>query len=195
MIIMIVVRGKWTTRFIFIFHNTQSTSTPHDNRITPNNSGNGLDACDCCPGTKAQGKQPFETKSSLTRLNQVSSGSLHMQNKFGKDAANPSSGSNWSARRMLFVAGVYFLVGAVVGSNCLWMIVALRTGMAIPLMPFFSVVLIEFVLSLITVKHLSDLSVMAGIFQDKKSRTLRAVYFLLGAIVGSDCLWIIFCAA
>jgi hypothetical protein len=75
------------------------------------------------------------------------------------------------------------------------MIVALRTGMAIPLMPFFSVVLIEFVLSLITVKHLSDLSVMAGIFQDKKSRTLRAVYFLLGAIVGSDCLWIIFCAA
>jgi hypothetical protein len=114
-----------------------------------------------------------------------------MQNKFGKDAANPSSGSNWSARRMLFIAGVYFLVGAIVGSDCLWMIVAFRTGMSIPLMSLFSVVLIEFVLYLITVKCLSDRSVMAGIFQDKKRRTLRAVYFLVGAIVASDCLWTI----
>jgi hypothetical protein len=79
------------------------------------------------------------------------SGSLYMRKKFDKDAANPNSGSIWTTR-MLFIVGVYFLVGSIFGSFSLWMIVDLRMGMVIPLMPFFSTMMIDFVAFIFMVK-------------------------------------------
>jgi hypothetical protein len=79
------------------------------------------------------------------------SGSLYMRKKFDKDAANPKSGSIWTAR-MLFIVGIYVLFGAVVGSFALWMIADLRIGMVVPLMPLFNTVMIDFVLFLVMIK-------------------------------------------
>jgi hypothetical protein len=79
------------------------------------------------------------------------SGSLYMRKKFDKDAANPNSGSIWTTR-MLFIVGVYFLVGLLVGSFFPWVIVDLSMGMVISLNPLFRFMMIEFVIFIVMVK-------------------------------------------
>jgi hypothetical protein len=72
------------------------------------------------------------------------SGSLYMRKKFDNDAANPNSGSIWTTR-MLFMFGVYFLVGLHAGAFSLLVIVDLFIGMAIPLMPLLRNMMMDFV--------------------------------------------------
>jgi hypothetical protein len=71
-------------------------------------------------------------------------GSLYMRKKFDKDAATPNSGSIWTTR-MLFMFGVYFLVGLHAGAFSLLVIVDVCIGMTIPLMPLFRNMVMDFV--------------------------------------------------
>jgi hypothetical protein len=79
------------------------------------------------------------------------SGSLSMRKKFDKDAATPNSGSIWTTR-MLFIVGVYFLTGATIGSVSFRTGMALYIGVAIPWMPLFRAVMIDFATLLLTAK-------------------------------------------
>jgi hypothetical protein len=75
------------------------------------------------------------------------SGSLYMRKKFDKDAANPNNSGSiiWTTRRMLFMFGVYFLVGVHAGSFSLWVIVNVCMGMVIPWNSLFLDIMIDFV--------------------------------------------------
>jgi hypothetical protein len=81
------------------------------------------------------------------------SGSLYMRKKFDKDAANPNSGSIWTTR-MLFMFGLYVVVGVNIGSVSFRVGVALYRGMAvIPWISFFLfIVMFDVVTLLLVVK-------------------------------------------
>jgi hypothetical protein len=85
------------------------------------------------------------------------SGSLYMRNKFDKEdapASNPSFRSSIWTERMFLIFGLYFTVGALVGSVSLRTIVVfLSTGMVLPWPPVLNtMIMIVWVLFLITVE-------------------------------------------
>jgi hypothetical protein len=81
---------------------------------------------------------------------------LHMRKKFEKEdgtASNPSSGFSLWTERKVDIIGVYFTVGAFVGSSFLWKVVFfMSTGMGLPWSPYLSTMVICWVLLLITVE-------------------------------------------
>jgi hypothetical protein len=79
------------------------------------------------------------------------SGSLCTRKKFDKDAANPNSGSIWTAR-MLFMVSVSFLFGTTIGSFFLRFSAALHSGMVIPWVSVFGYTMINSVAYLVIVK-------------------------------------------
>lgn len=79
------------------------------------------------------------------------SGSLYIRKKFDKDAADPSSGSIWTAS-MLFIAEICFLFGATIGCLSLLMIMALCTGMVETILVPFITMMIDLVLIFIAAK-------------------------------------------
>jgi hypothetical protein len=80
------------------------------------------------------------------------SGSLYMRKKLDQDVDTPAGANSIWTARMLFVVGIYFLVGVKVGTCSLWTIVHLRIGMVVPLTPLLMSVVVEIFLFYIMIK-------------------------------------------
>jgi uncharacterized protein (DUF2062 family) len=81
------------------------------------------------------------------------SGSLYMRKKLDQDVDTPAGANSIWTARMLFVVGIYFLVGVSVGSFSLSTIVDLRMGMIVPLLtPWLMTVVVDFSFFYIMIK-------------------------------------------
>jgi hypothetical protein len=83
------------------------------------------------------------------------SGSLYMLKKLDQDVDTPAGANSFRAARMLFVVGIYLLVGVNVRSCSLWTIVDLRMGtvMVVPLLtPWLMTVVVDFSFFYIMIK-------------------------------------------
>jgi hypothetical protein len=78
-------------------------------------------------------------------------GSMYLRKKFDNDADAPNTESVWT-ERFLFLSGVGFLFGVIVGSYTAWAIVDIELGMPVPLSPLISILFMDGFLCCLMIK-------------------------------------------